>query len=60
MEDIRRAIEDQPDITLAELISKFKLNISIAALSKIVRNKLGFRYKKKIYAPLHSVAKMSK
>jgi transposase len=60
LEDMRHAINAQPDITLQELKDKLCLPISIAGLSKIVRNKLNLRYKKKVYAPLPSFAKMSK
>ena len=37
---------DRPDITLAELIDQFGFVLSVSALSKIVRFKLGFRFKK--------------
>jgi len=43
---IRLTIIDRPDITLSELIDQFGFVLSISALSKIVRFKLGFRFKK--------------
>jgi transposase len=49
LEEIRTAILENSDITLQELIDKFSLQISVPGLSKIVRFKLGFRYKKKVY-----------
>jgi transposase len=51
LEQIKKTIEERPDTTLKELIDEFCLAISIAALSQIVRFKLGFVYKKKtLYA----------
>jgi len=46
LEQLREAILRQPDITLSELIEKLGLSLSVSALSRIVRFKLGFRYKK--------------
>jgi transposase len=50
-DELQKQIESriiaQPDITLDEIIEAFKLDICRSALSKIVRFKLGFRYKKK-------------
>jgi transposase len=43
---IEAKIIEQPDITLDEIIEEFKLEICRSALSKIVRFKLGFKYKK--------------
>ena len=45
LELVRDAIVCRPDITLAELIAQFGFVLSISALSKIVRFKLGLRYK---------------
>lgn len=44
--EIEAKIIAQPDITLDEIIEEFKLEICRSALSKIVRFKLGFNYKK--------------
>ena len=46
LESLRDAIVQRPDITLAELIDQFSLFLSVSALSRIVRFKLGFRFKK--------------
>ena len=43
---LRETIIHRPDITLSELIDQFGFVLSISALSKIVRFKLGFRFKK--------------
>jgi transposase len=46
LEEISQTILKQPDITLQELKDLFSLPISISALSRIIRNKLGFVFKK--------------
>jgi len=46
LSQIKKTIEEQPDITLQELIDEFNLPISISALSKNVRFKLNLHYKK--------------
>ena len=46
LELVRASIVERPDITLAELINQFGFVLSISALSKIVRFKLGLRFKK--------------
>ena len=43
---LRAAIVNRPDVNLAELIDQLSLVLSISALSRIVRFKLGFRFKK--------------
>ena len=43
---IRQAISERPDITLAELKEALSLPVGIAALSEAIRLKLGLRYKK--------------
>ena len=48
LEEISAAILENSDITLQELIDKFSLQISVPGLSKIVRFKLDFRYKKSL------------
>ena len=57
---LREAIVHRPDITLSELIDQFGFVLSISALSRIVRFKLGFRFKKKRYIPPNSNVRMSK
>ena len=46
MGKIRAKIAEQPDITLEELVGKFKLGISISALSRKLTN-LDLSYKKR-------------
>jgi putative transposase len=46
LELITRKINEQPDITLQELIEEFCLPVCVSALCRTVNNKLGFRYKK--------------
>ena len=46
LEQIRESIVQRPDITLSELIDHFGFILSVSALSKIVRFKLGLRFKK--------------
>jgi transposase len=60
LELVRAAIVGRPDITLAELIYQFGFSLSVSALSKIVRFKLGLRFKKKRYIPPNSNVRMSK
>jgi transposase len=43
---ISQFITDHPDITLQELIDQLGLPLSVSGLSKIIRFKLGLRYKK--------------
>jgi len=45
--NIRKAIADESDITLEEIIEKLDLPISISGLSRIINNKLNITYKKK-------------
>ena len=60
LELVRASIVGRPDITLAELINQFGFVLSVSALSKIVRFKLGLRFKKKRYSPPNSNVRMSK
>ena len=46
LELVRASIVGRPDVTLAELINQFGFVLSVSALSKIVRFKLGLRFKK--------------
>ncbi|MCL2518210.1 MAG: hypothetical protein FWF15_06560 [Oscillospiraceae bacterium] len=48
---MRALILSRPDITLEEIKETMKLEIGITAISAIVRNKLGFRFKKRRYTP---------
>ncbi len=50
-EELRKTnetLQKQPDITLGELIEQLHLNISESRLSRIVREKLGYSFKKKV------------
>ena len=51
-------ISAQPDITLQEIKDQMKLQISIPAISKIVRGKLHYHYKKRQYMPANATARM--
>lgn len=51
-------ISAQPDITLQEIKNQMGLQISIPAISKIVRDKLHYRYKKRRYMPANATARM--
>lgn len=46
---IRATINEKPDITLEELKQVLCLPLSISQLSRIVRGKLGYTYKKRWY-----------
>jgi transposase len=48
-EEKKALIKSKPDITLEEIKEEMKLKIGITAISAIVRNKLGFRFKKRRY-----------
>lgn len=48
-EAMRALILSKPDITLEEIKEEMNLEIGITAISAIVRNKLGFRFKKRRY-----------
>ena len=49
-EDLRRIdtlIKERPDITLNEMIEELALSLSESRMSRIVREKLGYTYKKR-------------
>jgi transposase len=46
LEEITSRINEQPDITLQELIDELNLPVCVSALCRTVNNKLGFCYKK--------------
>jgi transposase len=48
-EEMRELIKSKPDITLEEIKEEMQLELCITAISAIVRNKLGFRFKKRRY-----------
>jgi len=58
LEKLRRLLDTRKDITLREIKEELGLSISIVAISKIIRNKLGYRYKKRQYMPVSEIALM--
>ena len=46
LEQITIRINEQPDITLQELIDELNLPVCVSALCRTIRNKLGFCFKK--------------
>jgi hypothetical protein len=52
LERIEKTIQKTPDITLGELREKLHLPIQVSRLSQIVREKLGYTYKKRRYTPV--------
>jgi transposase len=58
MECLEQLIIAQPDITLQEIKEKMNLRISIPAISKIIRNKLHYQYKKRQYMPVSETVRM--
>jgi len=59
LESMRQLILDRSDITLEEIKEAMNLSISIPAICKIVKNKLGFQYKKRQYTPVNEIGRMS-
>ena len=58
LQRIRERIEEQPDITLRELIEAFSLPVSAPALCKTINGKLGLRRKKKRHTRQSGTARM--
>lgn len=58
MTRLRELLDTRKDITLAEIKEELGLSISLAAISKIIRNKLGYRYKKRQYTPVNENDRM--
>lgn len=48
IKQVDNEIQKQPDITLKEIIEKLNLDISDSRLGRIVREKLGYSFKKKV------------
>ena len=46
LSDITKRINEQPDVTLQELIDELSLPVCVSALCRTVNNKLGFCFKK--------------
>ena len=57
-EQMEALIAENPDITLAEIKESMHLFIQKSEISNILRNKLGFRYKKRWYMPANKIEQM--
>ena len=55
---MKALIAENPDITLAEIKESMHLSIQKSEISNILRNKLGFRYKKRWYMPANGTGQM--
>lgn len=60
LEQITVKINEQPDITLQELIDELKLPVCVSALCRTINNKLGLRFKKKRCTPRNKIVKTLK
>lgn len=49
IEEIRQLVLEYPTLTLSEIRARLDLQIGIASISRVLHNKLGFRYKNKQY-----------
>jgi transposase len=58
MKCLEQLINAQPDITLQEIKGTMNLKINIPVISKIIRNKLNYRYKRRRYMPVNVTAQM--
>lgn len=54
LNDMETLILENPDITLAEIKETMQLSIQKSQISNIVRQKLGFRYKKRWCMPVNA------
>jgi transposase len=51
LDEMKRLILAQPDITLEEIKEEMRLDICVSAIHRIIKGKLGFTYKKRQYMP---------
>lgn len=58
MEELRHLLDERCDITLLEIIEEMELDICISALSRIIRNKLNYHFKKRQYMPVSEIEQM--
>lgn len=58
MQQIDEVLQKTPDITLKELREKLQLPIQVSRLSQIVRQKLGYTYKKRWSTPANKTDQM--
>ena len=56
LKKITETIIEEPDITLQEIIDKLHLECKIPSICKIIRRKLGFTRKKKVYTPAKEIS----
>jgi len=59
LEQMKSLILMRPDITLEEVKEELHLSICLSAIHRIIRNKLGFSYKKRQYMPANETDQMS-
>ena len=59
LEQMTNLILMRPDITLEEIKEELQLSICVSAIHRIIRNKLGFLYKKRQYMPANETVQMS-
>ena len=57
LEALDRLIQSEPDITLCEMQVRIGVGLSIAQLDRIVREKLGYSFKKRWSTPVNENAK---
>jgi transposase len=55
---MRQLILENPDMTLEEIKESMGLDICLSAIHRIIRNKLGFTYKKRQYTPANETGQM--
>lgn len=55
---MKALVAENSDITLAEIKEAMHLSIQKSEISNILRNKLGFRYKKRWYMPANETGRM--
>jgi transposase len=58
LEQMKNLIVERPDITLEEIKETMHLEICLSAIHRIIRNKLGFTYKKRQYTPANETGQM--
>ena len=58
MQAIKELIDTRKDITIPELREELALPLCDTAIGNIIRNKLGYRYKKRQYMPVNESAPM--
>jgi transposase len=59
LNEMNALVTENPDITLAEIRETLHLSIQKSEISNLLRNKLGFRFKKRRYMPVNVTVPMS-